>query len=227
MDWHKFDKYFLPVAEVFSPSRCVLCEKLMEDISLDICPQCRIAAAVFAHHPWKIPHVKQWKTLWLYRGDVRSALIRLKFLRRPSYGTIFGRELGQKLKKEPFPVDVITWVPISFWRMRKRSYDQVELIAREAAWQLELPVQKLLHKIRHNRRQASIRGKKARIANVKGVYRAMDPEAIRGKRILLIDDIITTGATVSEAARVLREAGAASVYVACVASASDPTFRPD
>lgn len=227
MDWHKFDKWFLPLANVAAPTRCLLCEKLMEDKRLDICPQCRIAAAVFAHPAWKMPRVTEWRTLWLYRGGVRSALIRLKFTRRPGIATILGRELGQKLRQDPFDVDVITWVPISFWRKRRRSYDQVELIAREAAWQMELPVEKLLHKIRHNRRQASIKGKKARLRNVRGVYRAVDPDRIRGKRILLIDDIITTGATISEAARVLKEAGAKKVYVACVASSADPAFRPD
>lgn len=226
MDWHKLDQWLLPIAEFFSPARCVLCEELLEDKSQDICPQCRIEAAVFAHHPWKIPHVKQWMTLWMYRGKVRSALIRLKFWRRPNYGTVFGRELGQKLKKELTDVDVITWVPISFWRMRKRSYDQVELIAREAAWQMGLPVKKLLHKTKHNRRQSNIRSNRARLANVRGVYRAVDADSICGKRVLLIDDIVTTGATVSEAARVLKEAGAKSVVVACVATASNPAFRP-
>ena len=199
----------------------------MEDRAEDICPQCRIEAAVFSHQAWRVTHVKQWCTLWLYRGNVRNALIRFKFMRRPGYGTVFGRELGQKLKKTDYPVDVVTWVPTGFLRKRKRTYDQVELIAREVAWQMELPAEKLLRKTRNNRKQSSLRGKKARAKNVAGAYAAVDGAAIEGKRILLIDDIVTTGATVSEAAGVLKAAGAKAVYAACVASASDPTFRPD
>ena len=226
-DWHGFDKWFRPIAELFTPAKCTLCGKLMEDKTEDICPQCRVEAAVFVHQPWHITHVKKWCTLWLYRGNVRSALIRFKFVRRPGYGTVFGRELGQKLKNEDIPVDVITWVPTGFLRKRKRTYDQVELIAREVGWQLGIPVQKLMRKTRNNRRQSGLRGKTARRKNVAGVYAPTDEAQIAGKRILLIDDIVTTGATLSEAAGVLKNAGAKAVYGACVASASDPTFRPD
>ena len=134
----------------------------MEEKTEDICPQCRIEAMVFSHQTWRITHVKQWCTLWLYRGNVRDALIRFKFMRRPGYGSVFGRELAEKLKKENYSVDVITWVPTGFLRKRKRTYDQVELIAREVAWQLELPVEKLLRKTRNNRKQSTLRGKKAR-----------------------------------------------------------------
>ncbi len=227
IDWHGFDKWFRPIAAILTPSKCTLCGRLMEDKAEDICEQCRIEASVFSHHSWRITHVKQWDTLWMYRGNVRSALIRFKFMRRPGYGTVFGRELGQKLKKENHPVDVVTWVPTGFLRKRKRSYDQVELIAREVAWQMGLPAQKLLRKIRNNRKQSSLRGKKARMKNVAGVYAAVEEAGITGKRVLLIDDIVTTGATISEAAGVLKAAGAKAVYAACVAAASDPTFRPD
>ena len=227
MDWHGFDKWFRPIAEFFTPAKCTLCGKLMEEKTEDICPQCRIEAMVFSHQTWRITHVKQWCTLWLYRGNVRDALIRFKFMRRPGYGSVFGRELAEKLKKENYSVDVITWVPTGFLRKRKRTYDQVELIAREVAWQLELPVEKLLRKTRNNRKQSTLRGKKARAKNVAGVYAPVEGAAIEGKRVLLIDDIITTGATVSEAAGVLMAAGAKTVYSACVAAASDPTFRPD
>ena len=118
-------------------------------------------------------------------------------------------------------------MPTGFLRKRKRTYDQVELIAREVGWQLGIPVQKLMRKTRNNRRQSGLRGKKARRKNVAGVYAPTDEAQIAGKRILLIDDIVTTGATLSEAAGVLKNAGAKAVYGACVASASDPTFRPD
>ena len=227
MDWHGFDHWFRPFADIFAPARCTLCGKLLEDKTEDICKQCRIEASVFFHHPWRISHVKKWLALWLYRGNVRSALIRFKFLRRPGYGAVFGRELGQKLKNEACSVDLVTWVPTGFWRKRKRTYDQVELIAREVAWQMGLPAEKLLKKTRNNRRQSSIRGKKARIRNVAGVYAVAEGAQIQGKRVLLIDDIITTGATISEAAGVLKNAGAKCVYGACVASAADPTFRPE
>ena len=77
----------------------------------------------------------------------------------------------------------------------------------------------LLHKIRNNRPQSRIRGQAQRRANVLGAYVTVDQEKLAGKRILLLDDIITTGATAGECARVLLTAGAKDVYCAAVAAA--------
>ena len=82
---------------------------------------------------------------------------------------------------------------------------------------------KTLKKVRHNRPQSSIAGQAERRANVLGAYEALSPQQIAGKRILLLDDVITTGATVSECARVLLTAGAKHVYCAAIAGASKPS----
>ena len=75
-----------------------------------------------------------------------------------------------------------------------------------------------LKKIRHNRPQSGITGAEKRKANVLGAYRAVSPDKVAGKRVLLLDDILTTGATMSEAARVLKTAGAKEVHGAAVAA---------
>ena len=77
----------------------------------------------------------------------------------------------------------------------------------------------MLRKIRNNRPQSGISGEAKRRANVLGVYRATDPEDLAGKRVLLLDDIVTTGATAAEAARVLLTAGAKQVHLGCIAAA--------
>ena len=77
----------------------------------------------------------------------------------------------------------------------------------------------LLKKVRHNRPQSGIHGAAQRRANVLGAYRELDREAIAGKKILLLDDILTTGATAGECARVLKTAGAKEVHCAAVAAA--------
>lgn len=202
------------------PTRCVLCSKLLEQETGDICPECLTAARVFYHEPWKITHVKSWLAMWQYTGTVRDSLVRYKFWHRRSYCVTYGRELAQKLQNAKLTYDVITWVPISFLRRVERGYDQVELIAYEVGKHLNDKPVKLLHKHRHNRRQSSIRGFENRRQNVRGVYRVVSPEQVAGKRILLLEDIITSGATVSECAHVLKEAGAKEVHAACVAVAS-------
>ena len=110
---------------------------------------------------------------------------------------------------------------MSFRRKLRRGYDQVELLARAVGRELGMTPVPLLRKIRHNRPQSGISGMAERRANVLGVYRENGREQIVGKRILLLDDILTTGATAGEAARALLTAGAKEVHCAVVAAARE------
>ena len=123
------------------------------------------------------------------------------------------------LREQPEGFDVLTWVPVSRLRKFRRGYDQVELIAKAVGRELGMTPVPLLTKIRHNRPQSGIHGSAQRRANVLGVYRETNREAIAGKKILLLDDILTTGATAGEASRVLLTAGAKEVHCAAVAAA--------
>ena len=76
-----------------------------------------------------------------------------------------------------------------------------------------------LKKVRHNKKQSGLGDISQRRANVLGVYRVLDPEAVRGKRVLLLDDVLTTGATAGECARMLLTAGAKEVHCAALAAA--------
>ena len=117
----------------------------------------------------------------------------------------------------------VTWVPVSPRRLRQRGYDQARLLAESACRLWETKPLPLLRKTVHNPAQSGLKEAAARRANVLGVYEAVDPERISGHRILLVDDICTTGATLAECARVLREAGAADVV--CAAAALTPLER--
>ena len=123
------------------------------------------------------------------------------------------------LQEHPDGFDVLTWVPISRLRKFRRGYDQVELIAKAVGRELGMVPVPTLQKVRHNRPQSGIPGAEKRRANVLGAYREVSREQIVGKRVLLLDDILTTGATAGEAARVLLTAGAKEVHCAAVAAA--------
>ena len=126
----------------------------------------------------------------------------------------------QLQKQDMTQFDILTWAPISPFRRLKRGYDQCELLAQAVAEELGLTAVRTLKKVRNVPPQSTIRGAAARRANVLGAYRAVSDVPLQGKRILLLDDIITTGATVSECARVLLTAGAKEVYCGAVAAAS-------
>ena len=121
--------------------------------------------------------------------------------------------------------DVITWVPVSRKRRRARGYDQVELLAKAVGPELGIPVEPLLEKFRDNRANSGLKTPAERRANVLGVYKVIEPERLHGKRVLLLDDIVTTGATASECARVLLTAGAEEVIFAAVAAAGTTTSK--
>ena len=116
--------------------------------------------------------------------------------------------------------DTVTWVPVSRKRLKKRGYDQSRLLAEAACRHWDTKPVQLLVKVQDNPAQSGLQGEAARRANVLGVYDPMDLETIRDRHVLLIDDIHTTGATLAECARVLRDNGAASVL--CLMAARTP-----
>ena len=211
-------KLIYKIIQWLFPPKCVLCRNLLEKEQTDLCHHCRIHAPVAPSTHKKIPHLDRWTAVWYYEDTVRSSIIRFKFHNARSYALAYGRFLSMKLLEEEMTdFDILTWVPVSPLRRLKRGYDQVALLAQAVGRELDTEPMPLLRKIRNAPPQSGISGDAARRANVLGAYRVTDPDALRDKRILLLDDVITTGATASECARVLLTAGAKSVNCAAVA----------
>ncbi len=158
---------------------------------------------------------------FFYQDRVRAALVRYKFYNRPDLYRFFGDVMAATLcflqEEEP----VITWIPVSPQRKKQRGYDQSELLARRMGKMWHRPVEPLLLKKKDNKVQHEL-SKKERARNVKGVYGAQGD--IVGKRILLVDDILTTGSTMQEAASVLWKEGAEHVtgVVAAIRGCNQP-----
>lgn len=204
----------------FFPPKCVVCKTILDQDQTDLCHKCRQNLSGPNSEKIKLSFLAGWTSLWYYEGDVRNSLLRFKFYNRRSYALSYGRLLAMKLQeKYPDGFDILTWVPVSRLRRWKRGYDQCKLLADTVAVELGMEPVRTLHKLRNNPPQSGIVGVAARKANVLGVYRCTCPEQIAGKRILLLDDIITTGATASECARILLTAGAKEVYCGTVAAA--------
>ena len=205
---------------ILFPPKCVLCRKLLEASETDLCRTCRVDSPEYPGGKRKLQFLDSFTAVWYYEGSVRSSMLRYKFYGARSYAAPYGRFLAMKLLREyPEGFDVVTWIPVSRLRKIRRGYDQVELLARAVGKELGMEPVPTLKKIRHNRQQSHISDFARRRANVLGVYRVENPAAVRGKRILLLDDILTTGATASEAGRVLMTAEAKEVHCAAVAAA--------
>ena len=209
-------KFFDAVLNLLFPPKCPFCGKVQDAVG--ICEHCEKELPLVPDAEAVREGADGFRcagAVW-YEGIVRDALLRFKFEGVSEAAEPLG-ELLARCAAEQFggEFDTVTWVPVSRKRLRRRGYDQAEQLARMACrlWETE-PVC-LLEKVMDNPPQSGLNEAAARRANVLGVYDAVGE--IKGKRILLVDDICTTGSTLAECVRVLEEEGAASVVCAVVA----------
>ena len=203
------------------PPRCLFCGTLLPEGETSTCPACRDALkALPGERVQTIPTGIRCVSALPYEGIVRQGILRFKFQGCRSSAAAFGAALAQCAAEQlSGQFELVTWVPVHSLRRLSRGYDQSRLLAEAACrlWQVK-PV-RLLKKRRHTSPNSGMKTASARRANVLGVYQAVRPEAIAGRRILLIDDIVTTGSTLEECARVLKDVGAAEVVCATLAYA--------
>lgn len=209
--------------DLLFPPKCPFCGRLLEKRQALLCLDCQ------RDLPWTQGKAGERKgeffrcvaPLW-YRDQVRHSHHRYKFSGVRAYAgayvTLMAQCVSDRLDGE---FDFITWVPISRRRLRKRGYDQSRLLAEGLEKKLNIPCTKTLTKIRHTKPQSSLKGEGARRANVLGAYAMCRDAQVAGKRIVLVDDVMTTGATLSECARVLRTAGAVEVVCVTLAMAGE------
>lgn len=152
-----------------------------------------------------------------FDGVGRSIVHGLKFRNRRGVA----RQLAALMVRRLVPsasFDVVTWAPTSSARVAERGFDQAELLARAVARELGVPCRRLLYRT-HGGPQAG-RGRAARLLGPS--FRARSPR--RGLRVLLVDDVVTTGGTLHAARQALLDAGIAEVH--CIAAAATPDAVP-
>ena len=158
-----------------------------------------------------------------YQGPIRDLIHVLKFTGIDTVGGPLGDALAARLGPLLPPADLVTFVPLHRWRRFRRGFNQAEEIARAMARRLGLPCEALLDRHRIGRRQVGL-GRRDRLTALQNCYRLRRRGGPPGRRVLLVDDVITTGATMEACARVLLEGGAGAVYGCAVART--PEGRP-
>lgn len=145
-----------------------------------------------------------------YRYDacVRTILLRFKLGHHPWLAEPIGGQMASFLRSRALGFSAVTFVPLSKGRQLQRGYNQAELLAREIGSQLEIPVAPLLRRVRKTKVQSRLAAEE-RAGNLKDAFGLINEEQrLRGQRILLVDDIATTGTTVLQCAKPMQEAGA-------------------
>lgn len=203
------------------PPKCMLCGELLGEEE-EICCTCRQKVRLNTAPP-VIRKGAMFDSaaagLW-YEDDVRKALHGLKYREKQNYARPLARVMAyawqHKIGEE---VDWITFVPTNPSTLRNRGYNQAQLLAEELSKLLDVPCISMLEKVRETKAMHGLRPEERR-GNVLGAYcLCCDTSQVQGRRILLADDIFTTGSTLSECARVLKNAGGDKVFCLCAAAA--------
>lgn len=213
--------FFHWLLDLLYPPKCAFCGSLLTREQTDLCPKCRAELPYAAHDIDRGEFFRRCVSVFYYEDAVRESILRYKFHGAQSYARVYGRLLSMLLLERGVAFDVLTWVPVSRRRLRKRGYDQSRLLAEAVAREMSVPCVRTLKKTRNNPAQSTMQAFAERRANVLGVYTPFNVQSFAGKRVLLLDDVITSGATLSEASRVLLTAGAARVECATVAAVRD------
>ena len=210
------------VLDLLFPPKCVFCGKVLDSGESGFCRRCQ------RELPWLTDGEAELTGEFFslcaaplrYQDKVRDSIHRYKFKGRRGYHKVYGKLVAQCVHDHlDGRYDLITWVPLSDRRRRERGYDQAFLLASAAALELGDVAVETLRKERNTDPQSGITEDAQRRANVLGAYTPVDPELVAGKRVLLIDDVVTTGSTLSECARTLRTMGAEDVVCAALARA--------
>ena len=150
-----------------------------------------------------------------YEGTLRQLIHLFKYAGVRPLARTFGRFLTRALPREN-AFDVIVPMPLHWFKQWQRGFNQSELLAAEIARKWNVPVRKLVRRQKTTAPQAGLTNAKRR-ANVRGAFRFTGGRRLEGLRVLLVDDVVTTGATASACARVLKRAGAAHVSLLALA----------
>ena len=161
------------------------------------------------------------RSAYVYAPPISTMILRLKYENQKYLAKIFAKQLSFVYFKSFMCCDAVTFTPMTKQREEERGYNQAEVLADEFCKIVGLPIVKdVLIKTKETARQATISNAKERRENLKGSFKAVNKDKIKNKNILLIDDVMTTGATVEALCEVLIKAGAKSVTVLTVASVS-------
>jgi ComF family protein len=147
-----------------------------------------------------------------YGGPVKELILQLKFHRLRA-AVVMGADLVEATRRQWPEITVVTSVPVAAARYRERGYNQSELLARMVAKRCGLPYSPLLGRLTSTHQIGLDR--RSRLEQVSGAFYAS--KRLQGQHVLVVDDVVTTGATLSECAAVLTAAGAGSVWGAAVA----------
>jgi ComF family protein len=226
--------FFGDFVSLFFPKYCLGCDRALVKGEDMICTLCMLEMPQTDYHKssenplshrlsYRIP-IKHAMALFKFskNGRVQQLLHRLKYRNHPEIGVTLGRFYGEKITNESDikeKVDLIIPIPLHPARRRKRGYNQSAKFAEGLSERLDLPFTDDILERRIKTETQTRKSKLSRWENISGVFGVKEPGLLKGKKILLVDDVITTGSTLEACSQVLIDQGCEQLNIACIAEA--------
>ncbi len=230
--WHMVDWVFPPVCagcDQTGERWCSACQTNSDVLTGNLCPICGLpqaTAQVCAECANTPPPYRALRSWGKYGGPLRNAIVRLKYKSDMGMGEVLSKHLIKLYNDVKWEVDLVTAVPLSANRQKQRGYNQAGLLARPLAYAISKPyTPNILLRTRDTPSQVHLTAQQRR-TNLLNAFSASAP-IVHGKVVLVIDDVTTTGSTISACAQALSQAGAAEVYGITLARAMFSNDRND
>jgi competence protein ComFC len=212
------------LVKLLFPQKCIFCGKIIDyESDIEICKTCYKKIPFVDRINYELGFTRYYDNLIClckYSGIIKECLIKFKFYEKVACYRVLSKLMAEKIKKvsNSKNYDMIMSVPLHRKKRKLRGYNQSLLVSRSISKRTGIPEQSLyLKKVRETESQSLLTREK-RYLNVKAAFKISRPKEIKGRSVLIVDDIFTTGSTINECARVLKEAGASRVTALVIAS---------
>jgi ComF family protein len=222
-----FDFLFPPIClgcdkEIDEGLICYQCANQISNSALGVCARCGYPLGYNegCKHCKTGPVLPRTRALGGYTEPLSPLIHALKYQGKKSLAEIFGRGLTGLLNSDPIlkQADAIIPIPLHPARQRERGYNQTELLGLELSRQTGIPIINALKRKKNTKSQTTLDPAKRR-ENMRGAFAVKDNSTIQNKKVILIDDVITSGATINSATQTLLNGGAKEVYGLVIARA--------
>ncbi|OQA57370.1 MAG: DNA utilization protein GntX [Candidatus Omnitrophica bacterium ADurb.Bin277] len=229
-----FACYKEALIRIFYPETCGVCRKILRLNEMRLCENCKETLDRLewpweeAYHPAPLEHLSNTWAVYSYESPLKELLRAVKYSRKEYLLKIFQDSVSRLALAvvSEYPCDAVLPIPIDPLKRLHRHFNQSETLARMVGKSTRLPVLKnILVKPRMIHSQTSL-SRRERSINTYGAFRVRAPRKVKGKKLLLLNDVFTTGSTANEAARILKAAGALRVDFLALARTGRSDLNP-
>ena len=210
-------KYLINLLNLVFPPRCLICRSPGLELVCNNCHQ----QIKFINHKEELKSIGTIYSITSYEGPIKKGIHAFKFKKKKQLAPWLGGIFIQKLPKSYFQdFDFVSYIPISDKRLKERGFNQAKLLAEIVAIHLNLSCQESIKRNKETKPQFELK-REARIKNMSGAFKISPKTELKGKKIIIVDDIYTTGTTLKECGKVLKASGASQIIGLTLARAKE------